>query len=82
MTGSTLTCLAANPEISLISMRSLSIRTLDAEAFVPLRFFNFFFTQKYSFFNPLMEHQLLLTGEQYAKLKPLIPPPYSSVARP
>ena len=34
MTGSTLTTLAANPETSLISMRSLSIRTLDAEASV------------------------------------------------
>ena len=34
-----------------------------------------FFTQKYSALNPLMIHHLLLTGELWAMLEPLIPPP-------
>ena len=47
------------------------------QSFVPLRF-TIFFTQKYLSLNPLMEHHLPLTDEQWVKLEPLILSPESS----
>ena len=56
-----------------------SICSLDAKysfLFVSL----LFFTQKYLTLNPLMEHLVPLTNEQWALIKPLFPPTKSANA--
>ena len=60
----------------LILASSIVLRTSPKYSFLFVSLL--FFTQKYLALNLLMEHLLPLTGERWAKLEPLIPPPKSA----
>ena len=81
MTYSTFAALAVNPTLFLIFSAWHPVVFLLSSNYSFLFVSRLFFTQKYPSLNPLLEHYLPLTDEQWAEIKPLINPTGSAATR-